>query len=79
MNNDSIEGSLEDLVRRLELVRGYVDRLNGQLVDKNERIFLAGGDMLWETDDGARFERNNPLISAKIRQITQDIHNILKD
>ena len=69
---------LEELAKRLQLVRNYVDRLNGQQISEEERIFLAGGPVLWKTEDGAKFERDNPQVIAKMRQITQDIHRILK-
>lgn len=72
------DNTLDDLITRLRLVENYVDRLNGQIINEEERIVLEGGAVLWETEAGAKFERDNPNVVAKMRQIKQDIHKILK-
>lgn len=74
MNKDP----LSELMKRMQLARNYADRLNGQYINKDERIFLKGGPVLWKTEEGAQFERDYPDVVAKIRQIQQDLHNILK-
>lgn len=70
--------NLEQLADKIGLVYRYIERLNGQVVDE-ERIFLEGGSVLWETEEQAKFERDNPHVVNKMRQIEQDIHRILKE
>lgn len=67
---------LDDLIKRIQLANGYVQRLDGQFADQSRVIY--GGPVLWETDEEAQFELDNQQAVDAVRVVTQDIHRILK-
>lgn len=76
----TIEGldELKDLMRRWRLANGQIERLEGQIIDEEQRNAVLSGPVLWDNDAQAIFEQNNPKVVQAIRVLTQDLHRTLK-